>query len=134
MTRWRGWTSGNWRYRASRPRRLWLGPRRNCSNSRPGGGGRRPDEIGSAETNLRAVETHVSGVVAIRDRTMTGPGETQIAAAGAQVAAMESLHRVTLIAHDRTIRETKDETRREQGALRTMRRRQGIGPRPRPTA
>ena len=76
--------------------------------------GARPEEIASAEANLRAVEAQVSAAAANRDQIVAGPGEIQIAAAEAQVAAMELQHRVTLIAHDRTMQKTKDETRREQ--------------------
>ncbi len=76
--------------------------------------GARSEEVASAQANLRALEAQVNAAAANRDRIVAGPTDAQIAAAETQLAAAELEHRVTLIAHDRTFKETKDGGRREQ--------------------
>jgi HlyD family secretion protein len=76
--------------------------------------GARPEEVASAQANLRALEAQVNAAVANRDQLVAGPTDAQIAAAETQLAAAELEYRVTLIAHDRTFKETKDGDRREQ--------------------
>jgi len=76
--------------------------------------GPRAEEIAAAEANLRALEAQVSAATANLDQLRGGASAAQIAAAEAQVAAAELEHRVTLIAHDRTLAETEDEDRIRQ--------------------
>jgi len=76
--------------------------------------GPRPEEVAAAEANVRGVEAQVNAAAANRDQLAVGASDAQIAAAEAQIAAAELQHRVTLIAHDRTFKETKDGDRREQ--------------------
>jgi len=76
--------------------------------------GAQAEEVAAAEANLRAAEAQVIAAAANRDQLVAGPSDAQIAAAEAQVAAAELQYRTTLIAHDRTMKETEDETRREQ--------------------
>ncbi len=76
--------------------------------------GPRAEEVAAAEANLRALEAQVSAAAANLDQLQGGPSAAQIAAVEAQVAAAELEHRVTLIAHDRTLDETNDEDRVQQ--------------------
>jgi len=76
--------------------------------------GPRPQEVASAEANLRAAEAQVNRAAADLAQVTRGASEAQIAAAEAQVAAAELQYRVTLIAHDRVMQQTEDSTRREQ--------------------
>jgi HlyD family secretion protein len=76
--------------------------------------GPRPGEVAAAEANVRGAEAQVNVAAANRDQLVVGASDAQIAAAEAQVAAAELQHRVTLIAHDRTFKETNDGDRREQ--------------------
>ncbi|HHN94246.1 MAG TPA: efflux RND transporter periplasmic adaptor subunit [Anaerolineae bacterium] len=75
--------------------------------------GARPQEIASAEANLRAAESRLAAAAAQRDQLLAGPTESQIAAAAAQVAAAEFQYKATLIAHDRTLRESDDTDERD---------------------
>ncbi len=72
------------------------------------------EEIAAAEANLRAAQAQVSAAAANRDQLQAGPSDAQIAAAEAQVASAELQQKATQIAHDRTMEDTQDETRREQ--------------------
>jgi HlyD family secretion protein len=76
--------------------------------------GARSEEVASAQANLRGLEAQLNAAIANRDQVVAGPTDAQIAAAETQLAAAELEHRVTLIAHDRTLEETKDGDRREQ--------------------
>ena len=76
--------------------------------------GARTEEVAAAEANVRAAEAQVSVAAANRDQLEAGPSGAQVAAAEAQVASGELQEKVAQIAHDGTMQETRDETRREQ--------------------
>jgi len=76
--------------------------------------GARPEQIAAVEAGLQAAQAQVSAAAANRDQLEGGASDAQIAAVEVQVAAAELQHRVTLIAHDRTMQEEHNEEKKEQ--------------------
>ena len=76
--------------------------------------GARPEQIAAVEAGLQAAQAQVSAAAANRDQLEGGASDAQIAAVEVQVAAAELQHRVTLIAHDRTMQEEHNAEKKEQ--------------------